>query len=126
MSEVPSPRRIVPLLTELGMVSGHRIVLLSIEAWEGWFDLRFARIDTAGDRPLPRRIPPAHAWTLTDDDDRPYTVEDAVGRGDRTLSIGEVRVTPALPDTPTRLHVEVEVLAGVPPLRAMVEIPATA
>lgn len=121
--DAPSPRRVVPLMTELGMVAGHRFVLLSIEDWAGWFDLRFARIDTAGNQTLPRRIPPAHAWVIDDLTDRVYTVDDAVGRGDRHLSIGEVRVVPGLPDGATSLQVEARVLGNGPALRARVDVP---
>lgn len=124
MANAPSPQRIVPLLAELGTVSGHRLVLLSVEDWGEWFDLRFARIDRDGGTTLPRRIPPPHAWGVTDGDGFVFDVEDAVGRGDRSLSIGEVRVRPGLPDHATTLRIRVEMLEGVPELVTDVEIPS--
>ncbi|MDX1620446.1 MAG: hypothetical protein R3320_05615 [Nitriliruptorales bacterium] len=123
MSTAPTPRRIVPLLTELGEVSGHRFILMSLEDWGDWCDLRFARVGIDAGTTLPRRIPPAHSWRVwTEDGD--LTVEDAVGRGDRDMSIGEVRLRPGLPHDPVRIHIEVEVLKGVEPLRTYIDVPA--
>jgi hypothetical protein len=116
----PSPRRVVPLLADLGSAGGHRLVLLSLEVWDGWADLRFARIDEGADRPLPRRVPPAGAWSLTVDG---HTVEvlDAVGRGDRAFSNGEVRFRP-VPEEGSELHVRVEVTPGAPALEGTLQV----
>jgi hypothetical protein len=116
----PSPRRVVPLLADLGSAGGHRLVLLSLEVWDGWADLRFARIDEGADRPLPRRVPPAGAWSLTVGG-RTVEVLDAVGRGDRTFSNGEVRFRPA-PEEGAELHVRVEVTPGAPALEATLQL----
>lgn len=117
----PSPVRVVPLLVDVGTVAGHRLTLLSIEAWDGWWDLRFARIDVGSARPLPRRVPPPEAWRVRVDD-RDAEVVDAVGRGDRAFSNGEVRLRPALPTERCRVEVEVGLLAGHPALTAAFEI----
>jgi hypothetical protein len=116
----PSPLRVVPLLVDLGTAGGHRLVLLSLEVWDGWADLRFARIDEGADRPLPRRVPPASAWSLTVDGGA-ADVLDAVGRGDRAFSNGEVRFRPA-PEEGAELHVRVEVTPGAPALEATLQL----
>jgi hypothetical protein len=116
----PRPVRVVPLLEDLGAVGGHLLVLLSLEVWDGWADLRFARIDVGAERPLPRRVPPAGSWQVTVDGE-PVEVLDAVGRGDRTFSNGEVRLRPA-PAAGTSLHVRVEVVPGAPALSSTVEV----
>lgn len=118
----PTPHRVVPLVTDLGTVAGHRLVLLSVEVYGTWSDLRFARIDVAGERPLPRRVPPSEAWQVTGPDG-PIEVLDAVGRGDRAFSNGEVRLAASPSDAGERWTVEVEVLAGEAPLRATIELP---
>ncbi|MBW3659770.1 MAG: hypothetical protein KY457_14110 [Actinobacteria bacterium] len=118
----PTPHRVVPLVTELGTVAGHRLVLLSVEVYATWSDLRFARIDVASERPLPRRVPPAEAWTVTGPDG-PIEVLDAVGRGDRAFSNGEVRLAASPSDAGETWTVEVEVLAGEEPVTATVELP---
>ena len=112
------PVRVDPLLADLGTVEGHRLVLLSVEVYETWADLRFARIAEDPTRPLPRRVPPAEAWTVRVQD-RSLTVLDAVGRGDRDFSNGEVRVSPPPPAGAT-LDVAVTVVAGTGPLVASI------
>jgi len=120
LSVPAAPVRVVPLTTDLGVTAGQRLVLLSLEVWPQWVDLRFARIDVGAARPLPRRVPPVAAWTVTCDDE-PLEVVDAVGRGDRNFSNGEVRLRPAPPAGAT-LHVRVEVVPGAPPLSGTVKI----
>jgi hypothetical protein len=120
----PRPPRavaVLPLDTDLGEVGGHRLLLRSLEVWDGWADLRFARIDEGATRPLPRRVPPTGAWRITLDGE-PVEVLDAVGRGDREFSNGEVRLAPA-PWPGGRLRVEVELLPGSPALRGEVTLP---
>ncbi len=94
---VSAPERPVAvraLLTDIGEAAGHRLVLLSIEDWGAWADLRFGRIATPGARPLARRIPLASDWSVAIDG-RPVEVLDVAGRGDRGFSNGEVRIRPA-------------------------------
>lgn len=110
----PSPQGVVPLGIDLGVVAGQRVVLLSLEVWEGWADLRFARVDVGATQRLTRRVPPIAAWSVTADG-QPLQIFDAVGRGDRTFSNGEVRLVPA-PALDAALEVSVEVVPGQPPL----------
>jgi hypothetical protein len=116
----PTPVRVVPLLADLGTAGGHRLVLLSLEVWAGWADLRFARIDEGADRPLPRRVPPAGAWDLTVNG-RTVEVLDAVGRGDRAFSNGEVRFRP-VPEEGAELHVHVEMTPEGPALEGTLQL----
>jgi hypothetical protein len=118
----PVPRGVVPLGVDLGAVAGHRLVLLSLEVWDGWADLRFARIDVGATGRLARRVPPAEAWSVSADE-RPLEVFDAVGRGDRRFSNGEVRLVPPPPAGAT-LTVAVRVVPGTEPLRGRVPLPA--
>lgn len=118
----PRPVAVIPLDADLGTVAGHRLLLRSLEVWDGWADLRFARIDEGATRPLPRRVPPTSAWTVHADDTA-LEVLDAVGRGDREFSNGEVRLRPA-PRPGAHLRVEVEVLSGQTSLRGEVDLPA--
>lgn len=112
----PVPRGVIPLGTEVGTAAGQRLVLLSLETWDGWADLRFARIDVGAQQRLTRRVPPAEAWQVTADG-RPLEVFDAVGRGDRLFSNGEVRLVPC-PQAGSTLAVTVTVVPSAPPLHA--------
>lgn len=118
--DAPRPDRIVPLLVELGEAGGHRLTLLSLEVWPGFADLRFARVDVDGGAPLPRRVPPPGAWQIACDGS-PVEVWDAVGRGDRAFSNGEVRLRPAPPPGAT-LTVTVELRPGAAALTATVTV----
>lgn len=108
------PQRVVPLVAEIATVAGHRIMALSVEVWDSWCVLRFARIDVGAERPLPRRVPPADAWSVSDDTGVDYHVVDAVGRGDRALSVGDVHLEPALSPDARTLTISVTALAGEP------------
>jgi hypothetical protein len=116
------PRGVVPLGLDLGSVSGQRLVLLSLELWDGWADLRFARIDVGATQRLTRRVPPADAWRV-EADGRELEVFDAVGRGDRLFSNGEVRLVPA-PGAGMELSVAVTVVPGTAPLAGRVTLPS--
>lgn len=118
----PTPQRVVELVTDAGEVAGHRLVLLSLEVYDAWMDLRFARIDVGGQRPLPRRVPAPEAWSV-DGTTGDYTVVDAVGRGGRGFSNGEVRIVPPVPAGGDTLTVSAVLLDGEPPLTATVAVP---
>jgi len=98
-SDVTVPERPVtvrPLLCDVGEAAGHRLVLLAVEDWGPWADLRFGRIALPGAAPLARRIPLATDWEVRVDG-TPVEVLDVAGRGDRAFSNGEVRVRPSPP-----------------------------
>lgn len=116
-----APRGVLPLDVDLGIAAGHRLLLLSLERWDGWADLRFARIDTGTGQRLSRRVPPAAQWRVRVDG-TPIEVFDAVGRGDRFFSNGEVRLVPS-PPAGSSLTVEVLLTPGTSPLTATVALP---
>jgi len=55
---------VLALEADLGLALGHRLVLLSLERWREFADLRFARIDEEGIHRLTRRVPTASAWKI--------------------------------------------------------------
>lgn len=114
-----SPHHVQPLMVDLGTVAGQRLTLLSLEVYEDWADLRFARQDVGAVRPLPRRVPAVDAWTVDVRNGLPVTVVDCVGRGDRTFSNGEARLVPP-PSPGSTLTISVELVPGEPPLTATV------
>lgn len=104
----PTPVRVVPLPMAFPVVAGQQLHLLSAEVWDAWWDLRFARVDVGDDAPLHRRVPPPSAWDVSDDLGNTYDVIDAVGRGDRSFSNGEVRLRPTLDAAAAHLEVTVD------------------
>lgn len=115
---MPTPLRVVPILTDLGTAAGNRLVALSLEVYDEFADLRFARIDVGAQRPLPRRIPAEDAWSVATGDGFPLRVVDVVGRGDRAFSNGEARLQPTPPEGTEQLRVEVTLAPGHDPLVA--------
>lgn len=115
------PVRIDPLLVDLGTARGHRLVALSLEVYDTVADLRFARIDVDGTHALARRVPARDAWRLQVDG-RPVEVLDAVGRGDRSFSNGEVRFTPPPPAAAT-LAVTVHLAGDTDPMTTTIVLP---
>lgn len=119
---MPRPTRVIPLVYRAGQVAGQRLIFISLEIWDEWFDLRFTRIAAAGAAAVPRRVPPAEAWSAADDAGTTYQVVDAVGRGDRELSIGEVRFSPTLSAAATQLGIRVGVTPEEPPLTVVLDV----
>lgn len=117
----PRPLGVLPLLVTAGTVAGQRLDLLSLERWTGWADLRFARTDVGATTRLTRRVPPPDAWHVTADGE-PVEVIDAIGRGDRAFSNGEVRLVPA-PTPGAQLQVAVTLIPGLPALVCRVRVP---
>lgn len=115
------PLRVDPLVHDLGTSAGQRLVLLSLEVYDQSADLRFARIDVGATTPLARRVPAAASWAVSIDGRR-ATVLDAVGRGDRGFSNGEVRFQPP-PPPGARLQVRVRLVDEGPTLHATVDLP---
>lgn len=94
---VTQPRDVLPIGGDLGVALGHRLVVLSLERWSKWADLRFARIDVEQRHRLTRRVPADDAWTVTwratkQSPAVSVEVREVVGRGDRAFSNGEVRL----------------------------------
>lgn len=120
-ASLPHPVGVAPLDVEIGTSHGHRMVLLALERWTDWADLRFARIDVAGTHRLARRVPPAEAWRVTADGHELEIIE-VVGRGDRSFSNGEVRLRPC-PAAGARLAVSVMVVPGSQPIEVTIPVP---
>jgi hypothetical protein len=117
----PVHRGVLPLGLDLGVAAGHRLILLSLESWDSWADLRFARVDVGATTRLTRRVPPAEAWRIRVDGDD-IEVFDAVGRGDRSFSNGEVRLVPS-PRAGSLLEVAVRITPDAEPLVGRIQLP---
>lgn len=115
------PVRVDEIMADLGVAAGHRLVALSLEVHDDFADLRYARSETPGAPPLPRRVPHQRDWQVVVDG-TPATIVDAVGRGDRAFSNGEVRLTPPPPPGAT-IDVRVSLHAGHDPLTATFVLP---
>jgi hypothetical protein len=94
--------RVVPLAREVFRGSGHRVVLISLELWSGWLDLRLAL--------LPEDVPPgtmatdiALDWQVTDDTGTAYELCGLASSGVPMLRIQQFSFMPAPPTDARRL-----------------------
>ena len=92
--EPPELVRVVPLAREVVTESGLRVVLVSLEIWSGWFDLRYAL--------LPRTAAPlleiALDWRVADDLGTDYTLTGMAAGGGPLLYIHQLDFRPAPPE----------------------------
>jgi hypothetical protein len=89
--------RVVPLAREVFQGLGFRVVLISLEVWSGWLDLRYALLPDG-----PPATPPMQEvtldWRLTDSTTRTYELAGAASGGGRRLRVHHLTFTPGLPE----------------------------
>jgi hypothetical protein len=96
--EPPELVRVVPLAREVAAESGLRVVLISLEIWSGWFDLRYALLPRM-DAP-PQEI--ALDWRAADDLGTDYTLTGMAAGGGPLLRVQQLNFWPA-PSTDARI-----------------------
>jgi hypothetical protein len=87
--------RVVPLAREVFRGRGVRLVLISLEIWSGWMDLRYVL--------LPEEQPGAQHlvdfdWQISDDADTTYELMGMATGGGRLLHIFQLGFRPAPPE----------------------------
>ena len=89
--------RVVPLAREVFHGLGFRVVLISLEVWSGWLDLRYALLPD-GPPATPPMQEAALEWRLTDSTTRTYELAGAASGGGRLLRVHHLSFTPGLPE----------------------------
>jgi hypothetical protein len=88
--------RVIPLAREVHRGFGHRTVLISLEVWSGWLDLRFALLPED-----PPAAPPVAdvvlTWQVADDLGTDYELTGLATSGGRRLRIHQLGFRPAPP-----------------------------
>jgi hypothetical protein len=102
--EAPELVRVVPLAREISYGPGLRILLISLEIWRDWFDLRYAV--------LPERAPDAPpdlllGWRVSDDAGTAYQQTGIATAGGRLLHISQLGFRPAPPEAARTLTLTV-------------------
>ena len=116
--EPPELVRVVPLAREVTGESGLRVVLISLEIWSGWFDLRYALLPRMPAPPLEVTLD----WRIADDLGTDYTLTGMAAGGGPLLHVHQLDFRPAPPpDTRTLILTLSERSEAAPPL-VMVEI----
>ena len=86
--------RVVPLAREVYSGPGLRIVLISLEIWSGWLDLRYAIVGEG-----PQEGPPEVllGWRVSDDAGTDYEQTGMATGGGRLLRVSQLGFRPAPP-----------------------------
>jgi hypothetical protein len=105
---VPTPKlvRVIPIAREVEVGDGSRLVLLSLEIWSRWLDLRLAAIKPEGKRAPGEVIVPEvsyGAWTLSDDRGTAYENVGASVSADSQMHVYQVSFSPSPPSEAMQL-----------------------
>jgi hypothetical protein len=94
-SESDAVRQHLPLAREIYSGFGLRIVLISLEIWSGWFDLRYAILP---ERTTERPAEVLLGWRVTDDAGTSYEQTGMAAGGSPLLRISQLGFRPAPPE----------------------------
>jgi hypothetical protein len=98
----PTLVRVVPLAREVELADAVRLVLLSLEIWSGWVDLRLATIGS-GEGQVARPVASYGDWRLADDCGTDYRTVGASSSGDEKMQVSQVSFSPSPPAEATTL-----------------------
>jgi ATP-dependent Clp protease ATP-binding subunit ClpC len=117
----PELVRVVPLAREVFRGSGLRVVLMSLEIWSGWLDLRYALlpVDPEGPQGTQLEVAADFDWRVSDDAGTTYELMGTATGGGRLLRIHQLGFRPAPPEAARTLTLQIG--EGDDPL-AVVEI----
>ena len=100
--EPPELVRVVPLAREAVSRSGYRLMLISLEIWSGWLDLRYALLALVLLRGHSLEDA-SHRWRLTDDVGSEYELVGSTSGAGRTVHLHQLSFQPAPPADATIL-----------------------
>jgi hypothetical protein len=107
VSQPPELVRVVPIGRQVEIGEGLRLVLLSLEIWSGWLDLRLAAVCSAPGRSASQLLASYTDWQLSDDLDTDYRQIGASSSGDDQMQVGQVSFQPSPPQEAKRLTLTV-------------------
>jgi hypothetical protein len=94
--EPPDLVRVIPLAREAVSRRGYRLVLISLEIWSGWLDLRYALLALVPLRSYPLEDA-RHRWRLTDDLGTEYELIGTTSGAGRVVHLHQLSFQPAPP-----------------------------
>jgi hypothetical protein len=117
----PKLVRIVPIGQEAEFAKGHRLVLLSLEIWSDWTDLRVALVGA-------ERLPPSlgsaryDAWTLADNLGTSYECLGTRVEGDDRFQVHQTTFVPSPPPEASALTLTLLATKGRHEVQVAVEL----
>jgi hypothetical protein len=105
----PELARVVPLAREVFRGSGVRVVLISLEIWSGWLDLRYALLpaDPQGPQGTQLEVAVDLDWRVSDDAGTAYELTGVASGGGRLLRIHQLGFRPAPPEAARTLTLQI-------------------
>ncbi len=104
---------VVAIGRQLQVEGGVRLVLLALEVWSGWFDLRFAALPAAGAKDIPpRAIHGLGDWDATDDAGTKYRCVGIAVGGQALLHVYQASFQPSPPPAARSLTLTVTTDSG--------------
>jgi hypothetical protein len=105
----PELVRVVPLAREVFRGSGLRVVLISLEVWSGWLDLRYALlpVDPQGLQGAQLEVAADLDWRVSDDAGTAYELTGMATGGGRLLRIHQLGFRPAPPEAARTLTLQI-------------------
>jgi ClpA/ClpB-like protein len=96
--------RVVPLARQVYAGLGVRLVLISLEIWSGWVDVRYALLPEAAPEGPPELL---LGWRMADDAGTSYERTGMAAAGGRRLQIAQLGFRPAPPEAARTLTLTV-------------------
>jgi Clp amino terminal domain, pathogenicity island component len=117
----PKLVRIVPIGQEVEIAKGHRLVLLSLEIWSDWIDLRVGLVVAEG---LPPSLGPARddAWSLADNLGTGYECLGTRVEGDDRFQVHQATFVPSPPPEAVALTLTLPAAKGRHEVQVAVEL----
>jgi hypothetical protein len=105
----PELVRVVPLAREVFRGAGVRVVLISLEIWSGWLDLRYALlpVDPQGLQGTQLEIAVDFDWRVSDDAGTAYELMGTATGGGRLLRVHQLGFRPAPPEAARTLTLQI-------------------
>ena len=120
--DMPKLVRVVPIAREVELSEGRRLVLLSLEIWSDWVDLRISVASSEGERRAMLGTPGSDAWTLADDLGTEYQCLGTLVSGDGLFQIHETTFAPSPPAEAGTLTLTLPATEGRDELQVVVEL----
>jgi len=117
--EPPELIRVIPLAREVHRGDGYRLVLISLELWSEWMDLRYALLSETA--PL---LPEVDLdWRVADSNGMEYEMAGATSSGGRLLNIRQLTFQPGLADDAHSITLTaVQAREGAAPVAVEIEL----
>ncbi len=119
---MPKLVRVIPIAREVELSEGRRLVLLSLEIWSDWVDLRINLSSSEEERGAVPGTPGSDAWALADDLGTEYKCLGTSINGDDLFEVHETTFAPSPPAEAGTLTLTLPAAEGRDQIQVVVEL----